>query len=343
VIVEALSVVYGAAASWRRRWYAATPSRVSRLSRPVVSVGNLRVGGTGKTPAVAAIAQLLLDLGERPAILSRGYARQQPSGGVTIVSDGSQVLADVAHAGDEPLLLARTLPRVPVLVCSDRHRAGRVAETDLAATIHLLDDGFQHVQLWRDVDLLLTDERDLVDKVLPAGRLREPLGNAAVAHAVIAPAATHEAGQKLATRLGVPDAFTLMRKLGAPMQLGSDEVDVARSAAMFAVAGIAGPDRFFGDLAAAGFNVVGTRTFRDHHVFNASDVTAVVDTARRAGAMAIVTTAKDAVRLERLDLSAMPFLVVPLRASIEPAEEFKAWLAARLAAARGEGERRAAR
>ena len=153
MIVEALSVVYGAAASWRRRWYAATPSRVSRLSRPVVSVGNLRVGGTGKTPAVAAIAQLLLDLGERPAILSRGYARQQPSGGVTIVSDGSQVLADVAHAGDEPLLLARTLPRVPVLVCSDRHRAGRVAETDLAATIHLLDDGFQHVQLWRDVDL----------------------------------------------------------------------------------------------------------------------------------------------------------------------------------------------
>src|SRR5205085_10887183 len=152
---------YGAAAAWRRAWYTAEPRRRRRLDRPVISVGNLRVGGSGKTPIVAYIARLLSAAGERPAILTRGYARRVARDGVTIVSDGTRVVADLDSAGDEPLMLAQGLPAVPVLVGADRYLSGRLAERRLGATVHLLDDGFQHLELAREVDLLLVSEDDL--------------------------------------------------------------------------------------------------------------------------------------------------------------------------------------
>ena len=137
----------------------AIPSRRRRLSQPVVSVGNLRVGGSGKTPIVAHIARLLLERGERPAILTRGYARRCRPDGVTVVSDGTTILAGIESAGDEPLMLARALPGVPVLVGANRYLSGRLAEERFGATVHLLDDGFQHLELARDVDLLLVSRR----------------------------------------------------------------------------------------------------------------------------------------------------------------------------------------
>jgi len=339
VIVNALSAAYGAAATWRRRWYA---SRTLRLARPVISIGNLRVGGTGKTPAVDCIARLLLEQGERPAILTRGYARRKASADVTIVSDSERVLTDVAHAGDEPMLLARALPGVPVLVCADRHRAGLQAEAQFGATVHLLDDGFQHVRLWRDVDLLLVDERDLVDRVLPAGRLREPLANAAAAHAVIVPAtAGDDSARMIAERLAVPEVFRAARSLGRPVMIGQGYSPFDETQRLFAVAGIARPERFFDDLRAAGLTMAGTLEFRDHHPFEPDDVRRIVDAARASGATVVVTTEKDAMRLEGLDLSAMPFAAVPLHTSIEPADVFSAWLAGRLSGARAQGGRSA--
>ena len=339
MIVDALSAVYGAAATWRRRWYA---SRTRRLARPVISIGNLRVGGTGKTPAVDCIARLLVEQGERPAILSRGYARRKASADVTIVSDYERVLTDVAHAGDEPMLLARALPGVPVLVCADRHRAGRLAEAQFATTVHLLDDGFQHVQLWRDVDLLLVDERDLQDRVLPAGRLREPLANGSAAHAVIVPAAAgDDLARTIAERLGVSDVFSAARSLGQPLMIGPGDTLFDANQRLFAVAGIARPERFFDDLRAAGLTITGTQAFRDHHAFEPADVTRIADRARASGAEVVVTTEKDAMRLEGLDLSAMPFAAVPLHTSIEPTGAFAAWLAARLSRARAQGDRSA--
>ena len=150
-MIETLSAAYSAAAAWRRQWYARDPSRRRTLTRPVVSVGNLRVGGTGKTPTVEYLARLLVANGERPVILTRGYARRRPLDGVTIVSDGTAIRADLDTAGDEPLMLARALPGVPVLVGADRHLSGRLAERRFGATVHLLDDGFQHVALARGV------------------------------------------------------------------------------------------------------------------------------------------------------------------------------------------------
>ncbi len=334
MIVEALSAVYGAAATWRRQWYAASPARTRHLQHPVISIGNLRVGGTGKTPTAACLARLLLERGERPAILSRGYARQQPGPGVTVVSDRTRVLADVLHAGDEPLLLARALPGVPVLVCADRYAAGQYAEARFETTVHLLDDGFQHVTLARDIDLLLADERDLDDRVLPAGRLREPLSNASVAHALIVPGGSADAAQRVAARLGISEAFWTVRDLGTLTMLRPTDALPGATEGLFAVAGIERPERFFDDLRAAGHRVLGTRAFRDHHIFTNADLATTVETARAAGASVVVTTEKDAVRLEGLVPPGLPIASVALHTRIEPGDGFASWLMARLADAR---------
>lgn len=334
MIVYAFSAVYGAAATLRRRWYARSATRSRQLAHPVISVGNLRVGGTGKTPAVACLARLLLEHGEQPAILSRGYARLQPSGGVTVVSDRERVLADVAHAGDEPMLLARALPGVPVLVCADRYLAGRLAETAFGVTVHLLDDGFQHVRLARNLDLLLVDPLDLDDRVLPAGRLREPMANAAAADAVIVPGSSLDTARAVAERLGVREAFAMPRALGPLSMLSDRDGRPAADTAVFAVAGIARPERFFGDLRSAGFNVAGEMEFRDHHAFRQQDIDRMVAAARACGAAAVVTTEKDVVRLEHLDLTPMPFAAVPLQTRIEPVDAFASWVMSRLEQAR---------
>jgi tetraacyldisaccharide 4'-kinase len=339
VIVQALSAVYGAAATWRRRWYARGSGRARRLARPVISIGNLRVGGTGKTPLTAHVARLLLDLGEQPVILSRGYARQQPGPGVTIVSDRAQVLADLARAGDEPLLLARMLPGVPVLVCADRHAAGQLGEERFGATVHLLDDGFQHVRLERDLDLLLVDEHDLDDRVLPAGRLREPLANATLADALVVPGVDAVAAQAVAGRLGVAEAFAMSRSLGPFRPLWpAPGIDLpGPRGPWFAVAAIERPERFFDDLQAAGWTLSGTLTFSDHHPFTASDFARIAAAAREGGAAGVVTTEKDAVRLEHLGPGPLPVAAAPLRVQVEPADRFAAWLRARLAEVRTAG------
>jgi tetraacyldisaccharide 4'-kinase len=141
-LIGALSAVYGAVAAWRRRWYGRDASRRHRLGHSVVSVGNLRVGGSGKTPIVEYIARLLRDQGERPAILTRGYARRISSAGVTVVSDGSAIRAELDTAGDEPLMLARALPGVAVLVGADRYLSGVLAERKLASPCTFSTTGF---------------------------------------------------------------------------------------------------------------------------------------------------------------------------------------------------------
>jgi tetraacyldisaccharide 4'-kinase len=181
-----LDLLYARGVGARRRWYEKHPAARRRLQQPVISVGNLSVGGAGKTPLVASIAEWLLARGERPAILSRGYKRRDRLEGVVVVSDGRDVLASVDSAGDEPLMLARALPGAIVCVCEDRYLAGVLAERRLGATVHLLDDGFQHVQLTRDLDILVTPLGEISNgRVLPFGRLREARSAAARAQFVV--------------------------------------------------------------------------------------------------------------------------------------------------------------
>ena len=249
-----------------------------------------------------------------------------------VVSDGTAVRAGVYSSGDEPLMLARALPGVPVVVSASRYRAGRLAETELGATVHVLDDGFQHVQIARDVDLLLISEDDLSDRPLPGGRLREPLTAGAAADAALVSAGYPSAVDRVARGAGIRTAFQMTRTLGAPRTISNvpESVVVPSQSRVFAVAAIAQPERFFSDVAAAGWHLVGSMGFRDHHYFTQSDIRRIDKAARAAAAAIILTTEKDAVRLEACDLAGLPFAAVPLIVGIEPAEGFRDWLLARI-------------
>jgi tetraacyldisaccharide 4'-kinase len=342
-LIGQLSSAYGAVAAWRRARYARNPSLRRRLGRPVISVGNLRVGGSGKTPIVEYLARLLRDRGERPAILTRGYARRIARDGVTVVSDGTSVLADLATAGDEPLMLARALPGVPVLVGADRYLSGTLAERRFGATVHILDDGFQHLELARDVDLLLVCEEDLSDRPLPGGRLRERLDSARAADAALVTAGYDTAAERIARALGVATAFRVTRTIAAPRRVQSprESVVVPPGTRVFVASGIARPDRFTADLTAAGWEIAGSIEFRDHHLFTLRDVAHIAAAARSAASAIVLTTEKDAVRFGALELGELPIAAVPLVVAIEPAGRFRDWLYARLdriAAARLERE-----
>ena len=318
------SSLYAAVARRRREFYAARPDRRRRLRHPVISIGNLEVGGRGKTPIVACVTKLLIEMGERPAVLSRGYARRHADDGVVVVRDRDGIRADLDRSGDEPLMLARQLPGAAVLSSSDRYTAGRLAEDHLAATVHVLDDGFQHLQLDRDIDLVIVAEEDLGDdaRTLPGGRLREAPDTLIAADAVLA------ADEAAFTHIGARDAhyaaFRLRRIVG----------DVPR-VPMMAVAGIARPGRFFEDLRAAGHEVVATASFADHHPYARRDVERLVRAARSAGAAQIVTTEKDFVRLLPFRPFAVPISWLPLTMEPDPLPDFRSWLAGSLNDARG--------
>ena len=330
--MNVLAALYGALAR-RRRARFASPTARRRLARPVISVGGLTVGGSGKTPVVAALARLLQDRGERPVILSRGYARRRPTDGVVVASDAAGVLVPTAESGDEPQMLARALPGVPVLVCPDRHVAGRLAERRFGATVLLLDDGFQHLELARDVDMLVVGPEDLTERLLPFGRLREPLDAARLADAVVV-SGTADDASRVGSALGVATVFRAAAGYAplAPVAPGR-VVDVPAGARVAAFAGIARPSRFFDALRARGFDVADARSFRDHHAYSPRELSAIVTAARAVDAVAIVTTEKDAVRLPPPP-EAAPLLFLPYRLSLEPADELGSWIAERLAAAR---------
>jgi tetraacyldisaccharide 4'-kinase len=340
--VNPLSASYAHAARVRRAWYERRPDRRRQLGCPVISVGNLVVGGSGKTPVVASIAELLREAGYAPAILSRGYKRRSSAEGVVVVSDGARVLADVSASGDEPQMLARQLSHVPVLVSADRFLAGTLARRRFDANVLVLDDGYQHLQVARTVDLLLLRAADLEDTVLPSGRLREPIDAARRADAILVPEEDGDPG-RVARRVGVADAFTVRtrfeplraiavegrpedRPLSGALQGRPD----GRPLRVLGVAGIGRPERFFHALRALGYEVTRELAFRDHHWFSPADLARVDRAATETAADMVVMTEKDAVRLEREPSRSVRYAYLPVRASVEPAEAFAGWLLARV-------------
>ncbi len=291
-----LHTLYGRIALARRAWYE-RPGARRHLARPVISVGNLSVGGTGKTPLVAAIAAWLVAEGERPVILSRGYARKVAVDAPTVVSDGRAVLVDAALAGDEPLMLARAVPGAAVVVAADRHAAGTLAETTLGATVHVLDDGFQHLALARDLDIVVTGAGAIAaDAVLPKGRLREPVDALSRAGVLVVVGASDAEAAAEAQRYGVPQGFGAHRQLAAPVAVHGTAP--ARGGRVVAMAGIGQPAQFADALGHAGYDVAAVCAYRDHHWYTVTDVETVARRARETGATAVATTDKDAVRLE---------------------------------------------
>jgi tetraacyldisaccharide 4'-kinase len=279
------------------------------------------------------VARLLVEAGERPAILSRGYARRSPVEGVVVVSDGQHRLADLDRSGDEPLMLARHVPGAAVLVCKTRALAAAVAERELGATVHVLDDGFQHRSLARDLDIVIISPGDLSDRRLPFGRLRSPVTALRTASAVIVDGVVDTAVEARLSALvdqARTQVFALTRSLGTPWWLEPRSAPVPQGARVVALAAIARPERFTAALTHAGWIVAEAVNFRDHHAFTRRDIARVAGALARTSATAVLTTEKDAMRLLPMRPIGLPVAAVPLTVAVEPAAAFREWLITRV-------------
>jgi len=283
--------IFGWAVRTRNLLYDRGVWRARRLAGPVVSVGNLSVGGAGKTPLVILLGELLAARGVRLDVLTRGYGRR--SRGVALVDPGGPA----SEFGDEPLLIARRL-RVPVIVAEDRYQAGCFAEQRFGPQLHLLDDGFQHRQLARAFDIVLVSPDDLRDRLLPAGRLRESLASLRRADAVVLDASAS------AEDLPLDHQLLWRTRRGIALQ--------NVPARPVAFCGIARPRRFFQQLRAAGVELAGEVAFRDHHAYTEKDLLRLQRTRERIGASGFVTTEKDAINLGPALERLQPAAVVPV-------------------------------
>jgi tetraacyldisaccharide 4'-kinase len=315
VLLLPCSRLYGAVMTLRNRLYDAGILTASHAAVPVVSVGNLTVGGTGKTPLVEALVRFLAAEGMRPAVVSRGYGRRGKA--VLVVADGAIRCADPDLAGDEPLMLARRLAGTPVVVGTDRVAAAERA-AGLGCDVIVLDDGFQHRRLARDLDVvaLRASEPFGNGRCLPAGPLREPTAGLGRADALVftgdEPAAERNWGDKpvLRGRLEPVEWLTLPAGPSRPLEF-------LRNKSVLAVSGIGHPAAFEKTLADLGLHCVRHLAFRDHHRYSAGDLRRIVEQAEALTAESVVTTEKDAVRFGHRWIGALPLHALSIRMKIE--------------------------
>jgi tetraacyldisaccharide 4'-kinase len=278
-VLAPLTALYAAGIGAKNFAYAQGWARQKRLRGPVISIGNLSAGGSGKTPLTIRLAQLLVERGVAVDVLSRGYGRRSKA--VERVAVGGSA----EEFGDEPLLIAQAAG-VPVFVGASRYRAGLLAEATGPA-VHLLDDGLQHRDLARDVDIVVLHRSDFAERLLPVGRLREGFSALARAHIVVMRFEDRELEEELRRRGFAGPVWWMERGLEVPQ--------VASSVAFCA---IARGEEFFSGLRSSGANVVAMRAWRDHHQFRQADVSELIELRRQHEAEAFVTTEKDQVRLE---------------------------------------------
>ena len=287
-----LATIYGAGVSLRNTLYDRGALKQKRLEGPVVSIGNLSVGGAGKTPFVLLLGELLQARGVTFDVLSRGYGRH--SHGVAVVDPGGSA----RDFGDEPLLIARRLG-VPVIVGEERYEAGVAAESKFGPELHLLDDGFQHRALARDFDIVLVTPEDARDRLLPAGRLREPLASLRRADAVVL------------TSGASAQAFPVKETLVWRVRRGIVTKNVPSRPVVFC--GIARPKNFVLQLRTAGIEPAAEAFYGDHHAYNERDVRDLLSLREKGEANGFVTTEKDAINLGGLLSSLDPLAVVPVK------------------------------
>jgi len=321
ILLTPLSIAYGAVARTRLALFRAGALTTHCTGAPVISVGNITVGGTGKTPLVEWLARRLAGEGRRVCILTRGYARADSRKRV-VVSDGERVLAGAIEGGDEPRLLAEMLHGLRVVIISDRDRvaAAQWALDNFRSELFILDDGFQHLRMARDLDIVTIDAADPWGggRLLPAGRLREPLRQLARADCIVITRAEQASDfdalcaqiESLSGGRPVLAAWTetrAIRPLLSSTPNRSAQELIEQPAVAFCAIG--NPRAFFAHLRRDGHTLKYTRAFPDHHIYTQSDVDALARRALQESARILLTTAKDAVKLRSLSFS-LPCYVI---------------------------------
>lgn len=304
------------------------------LGARTISVGNLTTGGTGKTPLVALIAEMLIDAGESVCILTRGYGRKKPKSRV-LVSDGTNILADAETGGDEPVELAHKLDGKAIIVADpDRVAAAKWVRDRYQITTFILDDGFQHRRARRDLDIVCIDATNPCGngRILPAGTLRESFVGLRRADAIVITrieqvADTNELEKSLKGRNADAPIFKAESKISGLVPIEEFHANRQRTqktsqGKLAAFTGIGNPDNFYTSLKGENYDLVATVSFPDHHRFTQSDICRIEEKARMAGAIALVTTAKDAVKLTNLQLE-IPCHVVLVETAIDDPDSFK--------------------
>jgi tetraacyldisaccharide 4'-kinase len=305
-----LTGLYGAGIALRNRLFDRGILPTMRLEQPVVSVGNLSAGGAGKTPFVIALGQLLKERGLHFDVLSRGYGRK--TSGVLVV-DPSGSASDF---GDEPLLIARRLA-VPVIVGESRYEAGRVAERKFQTQLHLLDDGFQHRSLARDFDIVLMASVDFEDRLLPSGRLREPLSSLERADVIVVP-------------MDLAAEHSCLRE--KPVWRMTREISLSSiPPSPVAFCGLARPEQFFAQVRAAGIAPAAEVILRDHHAYNKGDTQRLLTMRRKIGAGGFLTTEKDVINLGQLRAELEPLTIAALKLTLDRPAELIDTILARIA------------
>jgi tetraacyldisaccharide 4'-kinase len=290
-----LTGLYGAAVALRNGLFDRGILRSRRLQKPVISVGNLAAGGAGKTPFAIALGELLQARSISFDVLSRGY-RRRTRGVLVVDPEGG-----AADFGDEPLLIARRLG-VPVIVSENRYQAGWLAEQKFRSQLHILDDGFQHRSLHRDFDIVLISTGDRQDRLLPVGRLREPVSSLRRADAVVLAQDDPAEHPALEGRL----VWRMRREILLP--------PVPSNPVVFC--GIARPQPFFAQLRSAGIIPAAEVVYRDHHAYDKHDIQRLIARRRELGSGGFLTTEKDAVNLGPLRAELEPVAIVTLQLTL---------------------------
>jgi len=321
LLLPPLSALYGAVTRTRLSLYQRGTFHTTKLERPVISVGNITAGGTGKTPLVEWISKTVATRGKKVCILTRGYGRENPQRQV-LVSDGMTILATPTEAGDEPYLLAtKLLGSAAVISNIDRISAGRYAIENFGSDCFVLDDGFQHLRVARDLNIVTIDATNPWGggELLPYGRLREPLSGLSRADCVVLTRCDQaENVDKL--REEIRDLISGRPIFESSMRSIKNLLPATAPVAAFCAVG--NPQAFFTKLRAAGYNVVLEKTFSDHHAYTQPDITQLLNEAAKAGATNLITTAKDAVKLRSLAFT-LPWHVFEIEIAFEKEDEFK--------------------
>ncbi len=334
-----IALFYGGVVSLRNILYDHDILTKKKVGVTVISIGNITVGGTGKTPTVIMLARLLQERGYRPAIVSRGYGGKSRNP-VNIVADGNKVLMKPHEAGDEPVLIAQSLSHVPVITGKNRYIAAEYALKCFDIDLIILDDAFQHRALFRDVDILLLDAKRPFGNglLIPGGGLREPTGSVKRADILIETGAGRKSAPSIPNmvekRFPEKPFFSGCRTAQDVMKGHTGEIlscDHLKGKKIFAFSGIAQPDNFIQTITSLGGIMVGTAVFSDHHVYKGEDLMKISRAASASGAEIILTTGKDYMKLIDFADRLRDIFILQITMEVQPLGKFEECILTKLA------------